>query len=180
MDDRRDALAAAAEVVLAVEDAGRSEAKSESVATSADITCHPGAINVVPGRAEVLVDIRGVDPTSMERLVEGISASCEMIASRRALDIHITILSRGVPTVLRESVIRRLEDVVRTLGHEPLLLPSGAGHDAQCLAGSADVGILFAPSVDGVSHSPGEFTRPEDVIESARALAAGWLALAAT
>lgn len=180
MDDRRDALAAAAEVVLAVEDAGRSEAKSESVATSADITCHPGAINVVPGRAEVLVDIRGVDPTSMERLVEGISASCEMIASRRALDIHITILSRGVPTVLRESVIRRLEEVVRTLGHEPLLLPSGAGHDAQCLAGSADVGILFAPSVDGVSHSPGEFTRPEDVIESARALAAGWLALAAT
>ncbi len=180
MDDRRDALAAAAEVVLAVEDAGRSEAKSESVATSADITCHPGAINVVPGRAEVLVDIRGVDPTSMERLVEGISASCEMIASRRALDIRITILSRGVPTVLRESVIRRLEEVVRTLGHEPLLLPSGAGHDAQCLAGSADVGILFAPSVDGVSHSPGEFTRPEDVIESARALAAGWLALAAT
>jgi hydantoinase/carbamoylase family amidase len=180
MDDRRDALAAAAEVVLAVEDAGRSEAKSESEATSADITCHPGAINVVPGRAEVLVDIRGVDPTSMERLVEGISASCEMIASRRALDIHITILSRGVPTVLRESVIRRLEEVVRTLGHEPLLLPSGAGHDAQCLAGSADVGILFAPSVDGVSHSPGEFTRPEDVIESARALAAGWLALAAT
>lgn len=178
MDDRRDALAAAAEVVLAIEDAGRREAKSESVATSAEVTCHPGAINVVPGKAELLVDVRGVDPTSMERLVDTIGASCEAIASRRSVEIGMTILSRGVPTVLKESVISRLAEVARTLGHEPLLLPSGAGHDAQCLAESADVGILFAPSVDGVSHSPGEFTRPADVIASARALAAGWLSLA--
>lgn len=178
MSDRRDALAAAAEVVLAVEDAGRSEATNESVATSADVTCHPGAINVVPGRAEILVDVRGVDSTSMERLVETISASCEAIASRRSVEIGIRILSRGVPTVLKESVISRLAEVARTLGHEPLLLPSGAGHDAQCLAGSADVGILFAPSVDGISHSPREYTRPEDIVLCARTLAAGWLSLA--
>lgn len=178
MDDRRDALAAAAEVVLAIEDAGRSEAKSESVATSADVTCHPGAINVVPGKSDVLVDVRGIDPMSMERLLNTIRARCEAIASRRSVDIGITTLSRGVPTVLRKSVTGRLAEVARTLGHEPLLLPSGAGHDAQCLAGSADVGILFAPSVDGISHSPREYTRPEDVILSARVLAAGWLSLA--
>lgn len=178
MDDRRDALAAAAEIVLAIEAAGRSEAESDSVATSADLACRPGAINVVPGEAEVLVDIRGVAAASMERVLDTISASCTTIAARRTVEIGITILSRGLPTVLKESVTKQLSEAARVLGHEPLLLPSGAGHDAQCLAGSADVGILFAPSVDGVSHSPSEFTRPEDVVASARALAAGWLSLA--
>ena len=178
MDDRLDALCAAAELILAVEQAGRSEMKAESVATAAHIACHPGTINVVPGQAEVLVDVRGIDLESMDRVVCQIRTSAEWIASQRRLGFSVTVMSRGVPTMLNEAVVRTLDEVLRILGHEPLQLPSGAGHDAQCLAEFADVGMLFAPSVDGLSHCPQEFTRPEDIIAAARALSAGWFALA--
>lgn len=178
MDDRRDALCAAAELVLAVEDAGRSEAATDSVATTARVTCTPGAINVVPGLAELLVDVRGVDLAGMERLVERIVASGEAVGVRRSVRVETTILSRGTPTVLDASVVGALTETVRALGHEPLLLPSGAGHDAQCLAESAQVGMLFVPSVGGLSHCPEELTHPEDVVAGARALAAGWRCLA--
>lgn len=178
MNDRLDALCAAAELILAVEDAGRRESEAESVATSADLTCRPGTINVVPGEAEVLVDVRGIDLESMDRVVATIRASAEGIAMKRRLRTEVTVLSRGVPTVLDNTVVSTLREVVRALGGEPLLLPSGAGHDAQCLAGSSDVGMLFAPSVDGLSHCPEEFTHPEDIIAAVRALAACWFAMA--
>jgi hydantoinase/carbamoylase family amidase len=178
MDDRRDALCAAAELVLAVEDAGRSEAATESVATSARVTCQPGAINVVPGAADVLVDVRGVDPAGTERLVEQIRQSADEIAARREVRVETTILSRGTPTVLREAVVDALADTAELLGHEPLRLPSGAGHDAQCLADTAAVGMLFVASVGGLSHCPEELTLPEDVVAGVQSLAAGWLRLA--
>jgi N-carbamoyl-L-amino-acid hydrolase len=178
MDDRRDALCAAAELVLAVEDAGRSEASTDSVATTARVTCLPGAINVVPGVAELLVDVRGVDLSGMERLVERIVASGEAVGARRSVHVETTILSRGKPTVLDAAVVEALTEAVQVLGHEPLLLPSGAGHDAQCLAESAEVGLLFVPSVGGLSHCPEELTHPDDIVAGARALAAGWRCLA--
>jgi hydantoinase/carbamoylase family amidase len=178
MDDRRDALCAAAELVLAVEDGGRREAATDLVATSARVTCAPGAINVVPGQAEVLIDVRGVDAAGMERLVERIRSSAEAIAARREVSVKMAILSRGRPTVLDDSVIGALTETVRLLGHEPLLLPSGAGHDAPCLAETAAVGMLFVPSIGGLSHCPEELTEPEDVVAGVQALAACWLALA--
>ena len=178
MYDRHDALCAAAELVLTVEAAGRDEAAADSVATSARVTCLPGAINVVPGQAEVLVDVRGVDVVSMERLVERIRVSDDAISARRGVRLEMTTLSQGRPTVLDESVVRMLAETVQQLGHEPLLLPSGAGHDAQCLAETADVGMLFVPSVDGLSHCPQELTLPDDVVAGVQALAASWLRLA--
>jgi len=178
MYDRHDALCAAAELVLTVEAAGRDEAAADSVATSARVTCLPGAINVVPGQAEVLVDVRGVDVVSMERLVERIRVSGDAISARRGVRLEMTTLSQGRPTVLDESVVRMLAETVQQLGHEPLLLPSGAGHDAQCLAETADVGMLFVPSVDGLSHCPQELTLPDDVVAGVQALAASWLRLA--
>ncbi len=114
----------------------------------------------------------------MRRVVERISLSSAAIAERRQVALETTVLSHGSPTVLDESIVALLADTVRHLGHEPLLLPSGAGHDAQCLAGTADVGLLFVPSVDGLSHCPEELTLPADVIAGVQALAAGWLRLA--
>lgn len=178
MRDRSDALCAAAEIALAVESAAKDEAPADSVATTARLIASPGTINVVPGAVEMLVDVRGVDLASMERLVERIGSDGGEIAFRRGVEARVTVLSRGVPTLLRESVVDQLARVARQLGHDPLLLPSGAGHDAQCIADSAAVGMLFAPSVAGVSHSPKEHTRPADVVESARVLAAGWRVLA--
>jgi hydantoinase/carbamoylase family amidase len=178
MDDRCDALCAAAEVILAVEEAGRSEAEAASTATSARVVSRPGTINVVPGEADVLVDVRGVDLASMERVVERVRAASAEIAEDRAVDVTVTVLSRGAPTRLDAAVVDALADAVRSIGDEPLLLPSGAGHDAQCLADTADVGILFVPSVNGASHCPEEETHADDLISGVRALASGWRCLA--
>ena len=178
MNDRRDALCAAAELVLAVEDAGRREASTDSVATTARVTCRPGTINVVPGEAEVLVDVRGVDLDGMERVVDHIRRAAAAISARREVSVETTILSRGTPTILDEPVVEAFAETARLLGLDPLRLPSGAGHDAQCLAELAEVGMLFVPSVGGWSHCPEELTRPEDVVAGVRALAACWLCLA--
>ena len=177
MDDRRDALCAAAELVLSVEQAGREEARAGSAATAAQLICRPGAINVVPGEVELLVDVRGVDLASMERAAARIQAQAEEIAARRDVEVSVAVLSRGEPTVLDEAVVAAVAEAVRALGYDPLLLPSGAGHDAQCLAPIADTAMLFVPSVGGLSHCPEEFTEPEDIVAGARALAAAWLCL---
>jgi len=178
MDDRCDALCAAAEVILAVEEAGRREAASGSAATSARVVAQPGTINVVPGEANVLVDVRGIDPASMERIVERVRTASAEIGERRAVGLTVTVLSKGAPTLLDRAVVDALADAVRAVGDEPLLLPSGAGHDAQCLADIADVAILFVPSVNGASHCPEEETDPVDLVAGVRALAAGWRSLA--
>ena len=174
MDERRDALCAAAEVVLAVERAGREEAQNGSVATGAQLTCRPGAMNVIPGEATVLVDVRGIDAASMERVVREIEAAATAIGLRRGVEVEVILLSRGAPTRFQDWMVRRLEGTARALGYEPVLMPSGAGHDVQCLAALAPAGMLFVPSVRGLSHCPEEHTEPEDLIAGTRALAACW------
>jgi hydantoinase/carbamoylase family amidase len=174
MSERRDALCAAAELVLAIERCALAEAEHESVATAADLTCRPGVINVIPGEATVLIDVRGIDAMSMQRLVDAITGAGRDLALRRGVEIEIETLSRGEPVRFSPHIVSVLVNTVRRLGEEPLLLPSGAGHDVQCLAGTAATGMLFVPSVGGISHSPHELTRPDDVVAGTRALAACW------
>jgi hydantoinase/carbamoylase family amidase len=177
MSERRDALAAAAEVVLLVEQAAHQEALFSTVATVARLTCRPGALNVIPGEAHMMVDVRGIDSASMQRLVERVERQAQEVGRRRAVEVATTVLSRGTPTHFPDRMVQLLAGVTRTLGYEPLLLPSGAGHDTQCLATMAEVGMLFVPSVGGISHAPEEFTQPDDVIAGVRALAACWAAI---
>jgi N-carbamoyl-L-amino-acid hydrolase len=174
MDGRRDALCAAAELVLAVERAGRAESGAECVATTADVGVSPGAINVVPGAASLLIDVRGIDAPSMERVRAAILAAAREIADARAVAISVETLSHGTPTRFDPAVVDALADTVAHLGFPPQRMPSGAGHDTQCLAGMAACGMLFVPSVAGVSHAPDELTRDADVVAGARALAAAW------
>lgn len=178
MGARRDALCAAAELVLAVERAGAAESAHESVATAADVEVRPGAMNVVPGAATVLVDVRGIDAPSMARVVATIERAARDVAAARGVEIAVQTLSHGTPTPFSDAVVDTLVETTRAVGLEPLVLPSGAGHDTQCLADLAPCGMLFVPSVDGVSHSPAELTREEDVAAGVRALAAAWHALA--
>ena len=177
MSERRDALVAAAEVVLLVEQAARKEALFSTVATVARLACRPGAVNVIPGEVTMLVDVRGIDSASMQRLVDNVERQAREIGRRRAVEMVSTVLSRGTPTRFADAMIQLLSGVTRMLGYEPLLLPSGAGHDAQCLAEIADAGMLFVPSVGGISHAPEELTQPDHVVAGARALAACWSAI---
>jgi beta-ureidopropionase / N-carbamoyl-L-amino-acid hydrolase len=177
MDERRDALCAAAELVLAVEQIGRQEAGHRTVATAANLTCRPGTLNVVPGEAVVSIDIRGIDRESMELAERGIIDAAGQIGERRGIDVRHAVLSRGEPTVFHPWVVDCLSETVRSLGLATRTMPSGAGHDVQCLAGQAAAGMLFIPSVGGLSHCPEEFSRPEDVVAGTRALAACWWAM---
>jgi hydantoinase/carbamoylase family amidase len=174
MDDRRDAACAAAELTLAVERAGGEEACCETVATTTRITVSPGAMNVVPGGAELLIDVRGIDGESMRRLVERLRTEAGRIAGAREVAITIDTLSSAEPTRFDPGVIDALDRTVRELGETPVLMPSGAGHDAQCVASLAPAGMLFVPSVAGISHSPLEQTDDRDIVLGARALAAAW------
>jgi N-carbamoyl-L-amino-acid hydrolase len=171
-------LCAAADLSLAVESAARRESEFETVATVARIVVSPGAMNVVPGEAELLIDIRGIDADSMARVVAEIENKSEQLAVVRDVRIETQILSSAKPTEFDRDVIDALALAVSAIGEEPVLLPSGAGHDAQCIAALAPSGMLFVPSVGGVSHSPLERTADEDVVLGARALAGAWASVA--
>lgn len=174
MSARRDALCAAAEIILAIEGAGRREGDHDSVATTADVSVSPGAMNVIPGAAELLIDLRGIDAASMQRVLASSLAAAGQITMRRGIELAVETLSHGEPTIFSDQVIDTLVASTQAIGYDPLVLPSGAGHDTQCLAHLAPAGMLFVPSVDGVSHSPDELTRESDVEAGARALAAAW------
>jgi N-carbamoyl-L-amino-acid hydrolase len=136
-------------------------------------------MNVVPGSAELLVDVRGIEGESMRRVVGEIEGSAARVAAAREVDIDVQTLSSAEPTRFDPGVVAILSDTVAALGEEPMLMPSGAGHDAQCIASLAPAGMLFVPSVGGISHSPLERTADDDVILGARALAGAWAAVAA-
>lgn len=175
---RKDALAASAEAILAIERAASAQAATGTVATVANIDVHPGAINVIPGEARLLVDIRGVDAAAMDDLVGELHENTADIAARRGVDIDVQELSRGLPTNFSAPMVDACEEAVSALGVPTLRLPSGAGHDIQALAGSAEICMLFVPSCGGISHAPEEATRAEDLVLGARALAAAWMAVA--
>jgi hydantoinase/carbamoylase family amidase len=174
MQERRDAMCTAAEVTLAVEKAALAESQHGTVATTVQVAVTPGAMNVIPGAAELLIDVRGIDSGSMQRAVSQIVQDAFRVGEDRNVGVSIETLSRADPTPFDTTVVARLSETATGLGHDPLLIPSGAGHDAQCIARLAPSGMLFVPSVDGVSHSPMEHTHEADLVAGAQVLAAAW------
>lgn len=177
---RRDALCAAAELILAVERAGFAARASDGVATAVTIRAEPGALNVVPGRVELALDLRGTDPRGIAHMAALIRRDGARIARRRGVTVEQTVLSRATPVAFDEATVTLVEDTIRALGYSHLRLPSGAGHDAMTVAPHTPSAMLFVPSAGGVSHAPGEYTPPDDIIRGILALAAAWTRLALT
>jgi len=178
MGMRRDALAAAAELILAVERAGMAERALETVATAAAIRALPGAWNVIPGLVELQTDIRGIEQESIDRALDFVREAARAIASQRQVEISFEEKTRGKPVRLDEGMVSRVENTARSLGMSVVRMPSGAGHDAQTIVPYAPVGMVFVPSVDGISHAPEEKTRPEDILAGVQVLAGTWASLA--
>ncbi|MDP9371274.1 MAG: Zn-dependent hydrolase [Chloroflexota bacterium] len=175
---RRDALCAAAELILATEAAGLAESAAGSVATAVIIRAEPGAMNVVPGRVELFLDVRGIVPASIAATVERIRAEGQAIGARRGIALEWTELTRGTPVTFDEGVVAGVESTAWALGYSALRLPSGAGHDAQTVAPLARAGMIFVPSAGGISHAPDEYTPPADIERGVKTLAAAWARLA--
>ena len=176
MADRRDAMVAAARFVDAVNRVAL-ETEGRQVATVGRIQAEPGAPNVIPGRVTASLEIRDLEMDKIERVFAAIRAEGERIAAETDTEIAFEpfYLSRAAPT--DERLRDRVQTAASRLELESLRMPSGAGHDAQSIAQIAPVGMIFIPSVDGISHSPRERSRPAEITAGADVLLRTLLAL---
>ena len=166
---RRDAAAAAAEIVLAVE--RRCRAGANLVGTVGQLTVPHGVINVIPGSCELSLDIRSVDDGTRSAATHDIMAAIEEIAGRRRVTASIKELARHAATPCAPAMQSAFAQAIAKAGIEPFYLPSGAGHDAEQFAGVTDVGMLFVRCGNGgISHSPLETVTAADADAGARVL----------
>ncbi len=165
---RRDALAAAAEAVLLVEQ--RCAQGSRLVGTVGRIAAAPGAINVIPGRAEFSLDIRAAEDEERRRATDDILRGIETICRRRDVTLEVTQTHDNAATACAPWLMAQLDRAVASRGIAIRRLPSGAGHDAMVMAGITDIGMLFVRCRRGVSHNPAEAITEEDAELGAAAL----------
>ena len=169
MADRHDALVSASRLVLAVQ---RMAAEDEicRVATTGTIEAHPNAANVIPGKARISVEFRDVSMDALSAAETELRRAVERVSSDEGvtMQIHRQRFTSAVP--IADSMQAMVEEAAGRSSLESQRLPSGAGHDAQALAQIAEMAMIFVPSVNGISHSPEEFTTPEDCANGAQTL----------
>lgn len=176
MDRRHDALIAASQLVLAVNRVVTS-VPGRQVGTVGRIQAFPGAPNVIPGRVVMTVEIRDLSAEKIDMLARQVVAKGERIATATATTVSFRLYSENQPALTDARVQGLIARAADGLGLSHRTLPSGAGHDAQDLARIAPAGMVFVPSVGGISHSPREFSRPEDITNGANVLLQTLLAI---
>jgi allantoate deiminase len=166
---RRDALAAAAECIVAIEEFCRTD-DGGLVGTVGYIHAMPGATNVIPGQVSFTIDMRASTDAHRKRAVADVVRSIENIAKRRklVLQLDVTHENRTVPcaTWLKSQV----SEAIAREGYAVFELPSGAGHDGMAMIDIADVAMVFVRCRGGVSHHPDEHVEPADADAGARVL----------
>jgi N-carbamoyl-L-amino-acid hydrolase len=169
MDQREDALLGAARLVEAVNRVVTSIPGTQ-VGTVGRIRAEPGAPNVIPGEVALSIEVRALEMVRIEEVISGIREEADRIAAANGTPIVLEefYLSAAAPT--DERFRGWVEASAEELGFGHRRMPSGAGHDAQAVAHFAPMGMIFIPSVDGISHSPKEYSRPEDIEAGANTL----------
>lgn len=181
MGDRTDALAAAAEFVRDVERAANEVVAGDSstaVGTVGSLDVRPNATNVVPGAVEVGVDVRDVDRDAMEAIVSRARRSLARLERERGVETEFERPFDLDPTPMSDRVRDAARDAGASAGIETLDCHSGAAHDTMHVASVTDAGLLFAPSEDGISHNPREWTDWDDCAAATRVLAGALATLA--
>lgn len=170
MTNRRDALQAAARMVAAVESVALQEGHP-AVATTGVVRVYPGGANIVPGRVEFTIDARHPDSAVLDRMLTAMREHCEAIAAERGVEVTVRALKETPPRDLDAGLRSVLRQAADACGASWRDLPSGAGHDSQTMGTRVAAAMLFVPSVDGRSHSPAEYSTPEDCARGASVLA---------
>jgi hydantoinase/carbamoylase family amidase len=168
MTGRHDALCAAAELVLAIERAALEI--GECVATVGYLTVSPNETNVIPGGVVLRVDARSVDDARIEALDRALHTASAAIARRRGVRVALTELERRKAVPMTGWLRERFHATIERAGRHAIDVPSGAGHDAMCLAAVAPTAMLFVPSAGGRSHAGNEYTAPDDLERGADTL----------
>ena len=150
-----------------------------SMLTVGKAALHPGSFSVIPGRADFTLEFRSVSAEDLAAIESEVFALAEDVASTRGLSFVSRVVDRTAPVAVAPRLLDLMEEECRALGYPSLRLASGAGHDAQILAGICDAGLIFVPSPDGISHSPAESVRWEDLEKGANLLLRTLLRLAA-
>jgi N-carbamoyl-L-amino-acid hydrolase len=169
MPDRHDALLAASYLTVAVNEIVRAQ-PGRQVGTVGQIAVTPNAPNVVPGRVVQTIELRDLSADKIKALAAQIRDRAAEIARKTGTEIELRQVAHHEPSLATPAVQQSIEAVCATLGLRTMRLPSGAGHDAQAMATLGPMGMIFVPSVGGVSHSPKELTRWEDCANGATVL----------
>lgn len=169
MPDRRNALLAAARLIEAVQEEVTRE-PGRQVGTVGHLEVVPNARNVVPGRVKATLELRDLDAAKISAIGQRIAVRAQAIATETRTEITLKKVETDPPALATPGIQRQIEAAAAGLGLKTMHLASGAGHDAQILARVTDMGMIFVPSVKGISHSPTETTLWPDCANGANVL----------
>jgi N-carbamoyl-L-amino-acid hydrolase len=179
MPDRHDALCAAAELILAIENAARTSGAVDTVATVGICEVFPGAVNSIPSQVRLSVDIRDTDLARRDAVMQALETEGRAIAERRQVSIRTELLNADAPGDCSPLVIDALSQSCRKHRFTFLSMVSRAYHDSLFMGRIAPVAMLFIPCRNGYSHRPDEYASPEDIVRGTLVLAETLAALAA-
>ena len=171
MPDRHDALCAAAELILAIEDAARTSGAIDTVATVGICEVFPGAVNSIPSRVGLSVDIRDTDVKRRDIVMQTLEACCHSVASKRQVSINKELLNADAPADSDPEILDALTQSCKKHEVKFTSMVSRAYHDSLFMARVAPIAMLFIPCRNGYSHRPDEYASPEDIARGTLVLA---------
>ncbi len=163
LGERQDALVSAAMIVLGVRNIAAEYEYQGAVATVTILKTYPGAINVIPGKVEMWVDIRGTEHERIVEILQEIKDAVSSIADDNDTSVAIEVLSSEKPITLDENINKVIEHVCNDLKLTSLRLDSCIGHDTMNIAHIAPAGLIFIPNRDGISHNGSEYVAPDNI-----------------
>jgi len=171
MPDRKDALCAASEIILAIENAARDTGEVDTVATVGVCEVFPGAVNSIPSRVNLAADIRDTSLARRDEVMQTIERALRTVAERRQVSVQCQLLNADAPADCASKVIEALAESCRELEFPYLSMVSRAYHDSLFMSRIAPAGMLFIPCHKGYSHRPDEYASPADIARGALVLA---------
>jgi ureidoglycolate amidohydrolase len=171
MPDRKDALCAAAEIVLAVELTARQTGRLDTVATTGVCQVHPGAINSIPAAVTLEIDIRDTNLEARDGVVARVRNAISVSASRRGLEAGVEVLNADPPAEAAPAIVTAIQSACHRLQLPCQTMVSRAYHDSLFMARICPTGMIFIPCRDGISHRPDEYSSPEAIGRGVEVLA---------
>ncbi len=171
MPDRRDALCAAAELILSIEKNALATGVIDTVATVGTCDVYPGAVNSVPSRVVLQLDIRDIDPSRRESVMLAVRRDCKELRQRRNVTIAEELVNADAPAQSSPHIVQLLEQTCAEQGIACEKMVSRAYHDSLFMARIAPIAMIFIPCRNGVSHRPDEYAAPADIARGAHVLA---------
>src|SRR2546427_9906564 len=171
MPQRHDAFLAASEISLAVESAVKSTGAIDTVGTVGVCDVFPGAVNSIPSRVKIEIDVRDIDGTRRDAVLRTIDEACGRVAERRGVQLKKEVLNADPPAQSGRQAVNALNHSCERCGISPFPLPSRAYHDSLFMSRITEVGMLFVRCREGISHRPDEYASADDIATGTRVLA---------